>query len=50
MASRARARSLGMSGQPIVVMDHPLATRAVEDVRAQARALFDEIVFGLTAR
>ena len=49
-AVRSRARALGMQGHPIVTMSHPLATRTAADINAEARALFDAIVRGLTCQ
>ena len=47
-AARARGKVLGMPHHPFVVVEHPLASRTPEQVRAMAEAALEEVVRGLT--
>ena len=46
-AARLRARVLGMGEHPIVVMQHPLASKTVSEVKKVAEAIVEGIVQGL---
>ncbi len=46
-AARVRARILGMEALPIVVMQHPLASKTAAEVKAIAEQIVDGIAQGL---
>lgn len=46
-AARARAAVLGLGDHPIVVIEHPMASRTRAAMRAIAERLVDEIAAGL---
>ena len=48
-AAELRARALGLPEHPVVVIDHPIASKTSEQVRAQARDSVQKIVDGLTS-
>ena len=48
-AAELRARALGLPEHPVVVIDHPIASKTSEQVRAQARDSVQMIVDGLTS-
>jgi len=48
-AGRVRAQILGMSDLPIVSMQHPLASKSADEVKAIAEKIVGAIVRGLVA-
>jgi hypothetical protein len=46
--ARAESRACGMSGEPLVVVAHPLADNRPDEVARKAAAIVDEIVSVLT--
>lgn len=49
-AAQMRAKSLGLEGHPLVVMQHPLASRTEAEVTAIAEELVETIARGLTEK
>lgn len=47
-AARLRAKTLGLEGHPLVVMQHPLASRTEVAVKSIAAELVDSVANGLT--
>lgn len=47
-AARLRAKTLGLEGHPLVVMQHPLASRTQAAVKSIAAELVDGVASGLT--
>lgn len=47
-AAQLRAKTLGLEGHPLVVMQHPLASRTEAAVKVIAAELVDAIANGLT--
>ena len=48
-AAELRARALGLPEHPVVVIDHPIASKTAEQVRVQARDSVQMIVDVLTS-
>ena len=48
-AAELRARALGLPEHPVVVIDHPMASKTGEQIRDQARESVQKIVDGLTS-
>ena len=46
-AAQMRAKTLGLEGHPLVVVQHPLASRSAAEVKAMAESLVDAIARGL---
>lgn len=46
-AGRMRAKTLGLEGHPLVVMQHPLASRSEAEVKAIAQNLVEAVARGL---
>ena len=47
-AAELRARALGLPEHPVVVIEHPMASKTGEQIRSQARDSVQMIVDGLT--
>ena len=47
VAGRARARVLGMEDHPLVVLDHPLASKTHSQVKEMAARVVEQIASGL---
>ena len=47
-AAQLRAKTLGLEGHPLVVMPHPLASRAAAEVKTIVESLVDGVARGLT--
>ena len=48
-AAELRARALGLPEHPVVVIDHPIASKTGEQIKVQARESVQMIVKGLTS-
>ena len=48
-AAELRARALGLSDHPVVVIDHPIASKTPGQMKDQARDSVKMIVDGLTS-
>ena len=48
-AAALRARALGLPEHPVVVIDHPIASKTGEQIKVQARESVQMIVKGLTS-
>ena len=48
-AAELRARALGLPEHPVVVIDHPIASKTGEQIKGQARDSVKMIVDGLTS-
>jgi hypothetical protein len=48
-AARIRAEALGMPEHPVVVIDHPLASKTCEQAQGLARSSVEVVVRGLLA-
>jgi anion-transporting ArsA/GET3 family ATPase len=48
--ARAESRACGMSGEPLVVISHPLADNRPDEVARKASAIADELVSVLTEK
>ena len=47
VAGRARARVLGMEEHPLIVLDHPLASKTRSQVKEMAARIMEQIANGL---
>jgi hypothetical protein len=50
VASTIRARTLGMPQHPVVVVEHPMASKTKPEVLAMAERFVDAIVSGLVSK
>ena len=48
-AAGIRARTLGMTDHPVVVIEHPIASKTRSQIQAMARASAAEIARGLVS-
>ena len=48
-AAQIRAKALGLSEHPVVVIDHPIASMNEEQIRQLAQKSVNEIVAGLSS-
>ena len=48
-AAELRARALGLPEHPVVVIDHPIASKTGDQIKVQARESVQMIVEGLTS-
>ena len=46
-SAEIRARTLGMTDHPVVVIEHPIASKTQGQIQATARARAEEIAQGL---
>ena len=46
-AAGIRAKTLGMADHPVVVIEHPIASKTKQEIHETARRSVEKIVFGL---